>query len=174
MSLKPEWMDLPVIGRWAVGKHGVSLLAPIDTSTAHAEQRRRARELAKAMGFRGAISDQHAARIITVLGEHVPGLRCRSPDETIEVPAVDWTPARAGRPSLLAKDTDGETLRLGVARFKDREARAGRRSSDRNALEDLREKWSSGALFADGPPPALSTLQHMLRKARDEYEASLA
>lgn len=170
--LRPEWIDLPIVCQRSDDEQGEAGDGAIDMTQAHQEQRRRAREMARALGFRGVVSDPHAARIVAVLSRYVPGLRCLALGDLGELPDVNWQMSRAGRPSNVSP-SDAEFLRLGVARYKDREARAGKTASDREALMDLLAKWKSGELGQGKPAPALRTLQSRLRAARRNYEMSL-
>ncbi|CAN5354390.1 hypothetical protein BH10PSE1_BH10PSE1_18570 [soil metagenome] len=51
------------------------------------------------MGFRGEISDNHAGKIVEVLGPFVPGLTIAPPSDTVPTPGslgAHWTPAKVG------------------------------------------------------------------------------
>lgn len=169
-KLRPKWMDTPVVARWnksPSSRGGIPLLRPIDDEEAQAEQLARARELAKAMGFRSQIGDGQAARIAEVLSSHIPGLRCEGPLPGVAVCGVGWRPAKVGRPTIW--DEEGMTSVLhAILVIKDTAAQQGERLSDAGAIKQFQAFWrelyqEGGTSFA---PPNVRFLQNIVSRAR--------
>lgn len=156
-----DWIKSVVVGTGASPAPRFQMRAT-DRQRVQDEQRRRARELLAAMGIKAAATDRQIARMLEVLGPHIPGLQLSSPIESEPVPSafgVTWTATAGGRPV----EWPPERLRDLLAQVDAMKA-AGRASSDQAALRLVRSEAKANGLHG---LPKVGALADRLKQARD-------